>query len=157
MLHIVGRRSAKGFTLIELVLVLGVMALVATIGYSGWSKYRYQTAARMAANQFMQDLRYAREQAQVRATTIRVTWSGNQYTIATKDGTTIKAANLMLYGPMMKITPPAGKISFDYRGTLVENIIYTDTTDVSFGTTETFSNVKVHKAGYAKVNKGKKK
>ena len=70
MLHNTERRSAKGFTLIELVLVLGVMSLVATIGYSGWSKYRYQTAARMSANQFMQDLRYAREQAQIRATTV---------------------------------------------------------------------------------------
>ena len=165
MLHITGRRSAKGFTLIEMLLVLGVMALAATIGYSGWSKYRYQTAARMAANQFMQDLRYARKQAQVRATTVAIYWDKNQYSIKiVKDNTTIKSAALLIYGPMMSITPPTGHISFDFRGTKLEGTSpitgvgeWTTDSSLEFGTTATFSSVEVKKTGYAKVHQGKKK
>ncbi|MGE5527891.1 MAG: GspH/FimT family pseudopilin [Patescibacteria group bacterium] len=132
----------------EIVIALGILAIAGMLTYSSWGKYKARSCGRYAAMQFVQDLRFAREQALVRSTNVYVKFGRHPgYTIyagPTIDpvthrvdpdhkGTVIKTGELYeKYGPPLTMTPEEGEILFTHLGTL--NSDATTVTRVTFGT-----------------------
>ena len=155
-------KDASGFTMIELVIVLSILSICAALGYSGWMKYRIQSAALDAANQFVQDLRYAREQAMIRSVTVSIEWDQTGYRIKANDGTVLASEDLRRkYGKFLRMqpsgTPSPCRVSFDYRGLRLDGDAATNIGplfQVSFGTEKTIRRVQILPTGFCRVLKG---
>ncbi len=53
-------KFSKGFSLIEVLVVIGIIGIVATVAIPGWLSWRQNTQIRGAANNFIADLQLAR-------------------------------------------------------------------------------------------------
>ena len=57
------RRKTRGFTAIELTVVLGIAAILASIGYTRWEEYHNRMTVNEIANQLSTTFRDARDEA----------------------------------------------------------------------------------------------
>lgn len=114
------RSGVLGFSYIELVITLAIVAVALTMGYGAFEGYKQHSCARFAAQQMVEDLRYAREQALLRSSDIRISYSlDSGYDIIAIDGSTIKHNGLKeKYGKPLRMSPTSGLIVLDYRGRL---------------------------------------
>ncbi len=151
------KRSMRGFTMIEMVITLGIMGVALTLGYGAWVQYKAHSCARFAATQFVQDLRFAREQALVRSTTITVSYTMDNYIVTYNNGTTdveiLRGELAEKYGPPLTMEPTAGSVVFDYRGTLSSfSPATTPSNTVRFGTSPgVVKRVTVLATGFSRV------
>jgi len=108
--------------MVELVMTMAIMAIAGAMGYGAWVQYKAHSCARFAATQFVQDLRFAREQALVRSTPVTVTYDMEDYHVTYQNGVaTVEILYGELakkYGPPLSMQPTSGTIVFDYRGTM---------------------------------------
>jgi type II secretory pathway pseudopilin PulG len=58
------QRNSAGFTIIELVLVIGIMAIMSTVGFNAFTQYRKQQAFNSAVANVVNDLYLIRDRAQ---------------------------------------------------------------------------------------------
>jgi len=72
--------KSRGVTLLELLVILGVLAILLGVGLSGYANYRRNLLVREAAAQFATDLAYWRSQA-------RKTSSSYQFVLTPNTGT----------------------------------------------------------------------
>jgi type IV fimbrial biogenesis protein FimT len=75
------RKSVSGFTLIEMMIVIAIIAILTAIAAPNFSNYMIQRRLNGAARQVMSDLMWARMQAVSKNNNFKITFSGNSYTI----------------------------------------------------------------------------
>lgn len=82
------RGPASGLSLLEVVVALGVMAVLLALAYSRWQGHMDQQRLRFGAAQVATDLRLARERARAERTPYTVTFAGSSsdYTIERRSG-----------------------------------------------------------------------
>ena len=76
-------KCKKGFTLIELIIVIAVMGVIAAIGSFAWNKYTTNANLRAAARDVASDFFVTRGKAVSESVSYRITFDvpGNSYTI----------------------------------------------------------------------------
>lgn len=81
-------RAASGLSLLEVIVALGVMAILLTLVYTRWQGYMDRQRLRYGAAQVAADLRLARERAKAERIPYTVTFTGSSpdYTIARSGG-----------------------------------------------------------------------
>ena len=75
----------RGFTLVELMIVIAVIAIISAIAAPNFTTYMAQRRLNGAARMVMSDLIAARQKAVTQNNQFRVIFSGNQYTILDDD------------------------------------------------------------------------
>ena len=75
----------RGFTLVELMIVIAVIAIISAIAAPNFTTYMAQRRLNGAARMVMSDLMAARQKAVTQNNQFRVIFSGNQYTILDDD------------------------------------------------------------------------
>ncbi len=104
-----GRRTAAGFTLIELMIVVAMLALFAAIAVPSFTSFISQNRSQALNDELLGLLQYARAQAVAQRTTVRVCSQNGVWHLRT--GTTACASNSST--PLRSLTPPSGAaISF---------------------------------------------
>jgi type IV fimbrial biogenesis protein FimT len=87
------KTTARGFTLIELVVAMAVLGILAVVAAPAFSEYFATQRLRGAAEELQTDLQFARMESVQKNAAITVTLAGTGYTIA-QGATTIKSVTL---------------------------------------------------------------
>lgn len=74
-------RNHRGFSLVEMMVVIGVFGLLVAIGVPGFSRYVRSNQLATSANRLAADLQFARSTAIANGRVIRVAATGDGYTI----------------------------------------------------------------------------
>lgn len=86
--------SRRGFTLVELMIVIVVLGIVSMLGVPSFTRVMANNAVKGAANEAYADLQYARSESVQRNATVTVTFSTSGYQITAAGGTTLKVVTL---------------------------------------------------------------
>jgi prepilin-type N-terminal cleavage/methylation domain-containing protein len=113
-----------GFSLIELIVVIALIAIVTTFAVPTWQKYRANTDLKSAAREVMADLSDAKQRAGTENLDVyRITFnvSGNSYKLNRTDTGDIWTKSLASYGNGIIINSVSFSgtvVSFNKRGTV---------------------------------------
>ncbi|WP_119154609.1 GspH/FimT family pseudopilin [Caldimonas tepidiphila] len=108
-------RSPRGLTLIESMVVLAVMAILATQAAPAFNSFLAASRLRGAASQLTTDLRNARSEAVTRNTEVTVTFSATGYSLDS-GGTTLRS--VVLAGGTTISSGNGTTVTFTRRGIL---------------------------------------
>lgn len=114
----------KGFSLIELIIVIAILGTLLGVATYSWSRYRDNTNLRTAVRELQTDLEQAKEKARGENKTYEITFTENSpdYVISA-DGTT-QAKSLSTISPDIVVESTnfnLEKVTFLPRGTLGSN------------------------------------
>ncbi|HEV2145897.1 MAG TPA: GspH/FimT family protein [Longimicrobiaceae bacterium] len=119
------RRSTAGFSLLELMVVLLLVMIMASVAAPRMNTMAAKQKTQGAVGQLSADLAYARVLAVRwgRPTSVRFAASGTEYTVtvdtagtASPNFRTVKRVQLGRDYAGVRLTPPAAQVSFDTRG-----------------------------------------
>jgi type II secretion system protein H len=115
----------KGFTLIELMIVIAIIGILSAVALFGWHGYRDNTNLRTAAREVATNISASKQRAVAEGIRYRLTFSvgGNSYTIAADPFTPALTQTKLLtdFGVGLSIistTFTMGQLTFLPRGTL---------------------------------------
>lgn len=91
--HAHRRAGRRGFTLIELMIVIVVLAIVTLVAGPSLTEVLAKNTVKGAANEAFADLHYARSESVQRNAAVNVAFSSSGYTITTGVGTTLKSVS----------------------------------------------------------------
>jgi len=119
-----GNKGNKGFTLVEMMVTIAIMAILLGITIATWNRYRLNTDLKTAARTVVSDFSMAKQMAVRNAIGYRITFNTgtNSYQlIETATGNPIQTRNMSEFGPGIVLSNPnfGGNttISFFARGT----------------------------------------
>ncbi|HNY51635.1 MAG TPA: type II secretion system protein [Smithella sp.] len=115
-------KSAKGFSIIELLIVIAIMGIVGVIGTSTFSKFRENAQLREAVGAMVVDLNSAKMRAISEHVNYTVTVNTTQNTYRIKGGTYDVTKKISDFGKTIKIYSslfPSSGIVFQGRGILL--------------------------------------
>lgn len=127
----------KGYTLVELCIVLALLAIMSTLAIPAWKNYSSNINLKTAAREVMSDLLNARQRAiEENINTYRLTFNvaNNNYTLSRTDtGITYWTKPLTSYGNGISIQSVnfnnGSTVSFQRRGTVTNgNLVLTNLT-----------------------------
>lgn len=126
----------KGYTLVELCIVLALLAIMSTLAIPAWKNYSSNINLKTAAREVMSDLLNARQQAIEENINTRLTFNvaNNNYTLSRTDtGITYWTKPLTSYGNGISIQSVnfnnGSTVSFQRRGTVtMGNLVLTNLT-----------------------------
>ena len=127
----------KGYTLVELCIVLALLAIMSTLAIPAWKNYSSNINLKTAAREVMSDLLNARQRAiEENINTYRLTFNvaNNNYTLSRTDtGITYWTKPLTSYGNGISIQSVnfhnGSTVSFQRRGTVtMGNLVLTNLT-----------------------------
>ena len=113
-------RTQRGFTLVEMMAVVFIIAILATMGFPAMNRMLSTQAVRSAAYDLFADLVYARSEAITRGTTVTIAGnSGTDYTqgwtiTEAAGGTTLRTAGSRT--GKLSFTASQNAVSFDRSG-----------------------------------------
>lgn len=112
-------RQNKGFSLIELIIVIAIIGIMAAIAAPNFTRYRDNANLREAARDLSSDIQLYKQRAIAENTNYEITFGGNNYTI-TKGATTVANKTVGANNASIVISSPypGGKIELETRGTL---------------------------------------
>jgi type IV fimbrial biogenesis protein FimT len=93
-------RKDSGFSLMELMTVIGILDILAAIAIPGFMTWRHNAQLRRAALDVYSNLQKAKVEAARRNTTITVTFSANDYVVYVDDGDWNYEAGEEITGPI---------------------------------------------------------
>ena len=111
---------ARGFTLVEMMAVVFIIAILATIGYPAMNRMLSTQAVRSAAYDLFADLVYARSEAITRGTTVTITgtsgtdWKQGWTITEAAGGTTLRT--IPARTAQVSFTAAQNAVSFDRSG-----------------------------------------
>jgi prepilin-type N-terminal cleavage/methylation domain-containing protein len=124
-IFILHKPSTGGFTLLELLIVLSVLAILLGIAVTGYSRYKWGLELRQAQQILVQELNRARSEARRSSQTQSVTWTDKMILVGTReiplsDSGTITLQNLNSQ-TALNYTAPYGRVTasefkFELRG-----------------------------------------
>jgi prepilin-type N-terminal cleavage/methylation domain-containing protein len=108
--------KTKGFSLIELLIVIAIMGITAAMGSFAWQRYYNNSNLRLVARQVMTDITNTKARAVAKMdTTYTMTFTADSYTI---NGTAVTNKALGDIGPGIKFDPVSADLTFLTRGTI---------------------------------------
>lgn len=113
-------RKNKGFTLIELIIVIALIGILAAIAAPNFTRYRDNANLREAARDISSDFQLYKQRAMAENINYRITFIGNNYTIergAAWDDVATKTVGANNAPIRIFSTTYAGGITFSPRGT----------------------------------------
>ncbi len=117
-------RKMKGFTLVEVIVAIVILAIVLAIAIPFFNKYKKSFEIISQFNQIESDLNYAKAYAFTRKVTVNVIFSSNSYQIVYADNNTIIKGPLNLkYACLTNAT--GNTITFQSLGYPTPASIYT--------------------------------
>jgi len=118
------RNKKRGFSLIELIIVIAILGVLLGIASYSWSRYRENANLRSAVREIIADLELAKEKAKGENKTYEVTFTEGSpnYSISVEGLTTTKSLSSFGSGILVESTSfNQEKVSFLPRGTLATN------------------------------------
>ena len=70
-------KSAKGFSLIELLIVIAIIAILATVAAPNYNKYRYNTRLKEVARDIADDIKLYKQKAMNENTNYKISYGNN--------------------------------------------------------------------------------
>jgi len=117
-----GMKDRRGFTLVEVLIVIAIMGIVATIASSNWSKYTSNTNLRAAARDVASDFFVTREKAVSESVNYRITFdvAANNYVITKLSDGTTQTKTPASFGREIALQTVnfGGNVDFQTRGTV---------------------------------------
>jgi prepilin-type N-terminal cleavage/methylation domain-containing protein len=120
-----GGSATQGFTLLELLIVLSVLAILLGIAVTGYSRYRAGLELRQAQQTFVQELNRARSEARRLSQTQSITWTDKTIVIGPREIPLSDSGNITLRNlnsqTNLNYTAPYGRViaseyKFELRG-----------------------------------------
>lgn len=116
-------KEAKGFSIVELVVVIGIIAVAASMASVSWQRYTHNSNLRMAARQVAGDITKTKSKAVAKMDTIfTMTFTTDSYTTYPENiqSTTVITRQLTEFGQGITFTsvPTGGTLTFLTRGTV---------------------------------------
>jgi type IV pilus assembly protein PilA len=114
--------SPKGFSLIELLIVIALISIVSAFAVPTWQGYKAKTNLRTAARDVMADISNTKQRAvEENLSVYRLTFSvaNNNYVLSRTDTGTVWTKSLASYGSGVRIDSVNGAVlAFQSRGTV---------------------------------------
>jgi len=119
-------KRQRGFSLIELIIVIAVMGILGSLAAYSWTRYVANSNLRTATREVMADLALARQKAISEGVQYRLTFTAGSsaYTISASPFSTSTTKNLTDFGTNLSVQSVSfgsGQVTFLPRGTLSSN------------------------------------
>ncbi len=135
--------NSKGFTLVEMAIVIALMTILATIAVPAWKNYKINMELKTATRQIMTDIMQARLRAiaeNVDIYQISFNVSDNSYSLQRSDtGATLWTKNLTAFGSENRLwfawfwgSGSTNVLKFQRRGTMTQGWIFVRNTLSSY-------------------------
>lgn len=139
----------KGFSLIELMIVLAIIAITAAVAVPSYQSNIASNRKTSAANNLLGALQFARSEAVLRRSEVKVCASANGNTC---NGTDWSSGGLVLDGStILRAIPPATDIAITGNAVTFKSDGTTTASNITVGSNPT-KNISINIVGHAKIN-----
>ncbi len=114
-------KDERGFSLIELIIVMAILGVLLGIAAYSWSRYVENARLKTAVREVMVDLEFARERAKTENVTYTVTFTDRSPTYTISNGTTTQTKSLSAIGTNIAVESTSftgNQVKFFPRGTV---------------------------------------